>query len=125
MQQGAVLFPEGERINNSPEYTAGLSADYVFPLSSNDKQGRFSIAANYNSEQSIQKLAGGLPVVNKSDDIINARMSLGIESGDKWSARLFIDNLLNEDGSVDAPLGAVPDVRLRPRTAGIQLTYNH
>src|SRR5579863_404945 len=29
---GTVLFPEGSRPNYSPKYTAGLSAQYAFPL---------------------------------------------------------------------------------------------
>ena len=123
-QQGLVLFSKGTRISSSPEYTAGISADYVFPLIGDELQGRVSFAANYSSEQITQSLVGTLNVIDESDDIFNAKINLLVESGDQWSAGFFVENISNEDGQVSAPVTSFPSVRLRPRTAGVQLTLN-
>ena len=119
---GSVIFEEGRRINLSAEYTAGFSAEYVFPVFS-DLQSRFFVGGNYNSE--LLNLIGTTEPV--SDEIFNARMSLGIEPLDaNWGISLFVENLTDEDGRVDPFTPAVDaSVRLRPRTAGVQFIFNY
>ena len=114
-----TLFEKGERLNLSPEYIAGASVDYAFPLGS--LEARFSASANYSSEQVFRTTFGR----GTSDEILIARTSFGIESTNNWTATLYIDNVNNEDGIlVGTPFG-VPDwqTRTRPRTMGLQLEY--
>jgi len=42
---GVVLFNEGDRLNQSPEWTAGASTDYRFPVGRNGLEAWFSASA--------------------------------------------------------------------------------
>lgn len=127
IQSGAVLFSENSRLNNSPEYTAGGSIDYEFPVGVGDLLGRFSFIANYSSKKINAGLDGDTPTLFESGDNFNANMKFDIGT-DNWSAGVFVDNLTNEDKAL-SPSGASDELgtapRLRPRTIGIQLSYNY
>jgi hypothetical protein len=56
--------------------------------------------------------------------MIVGRTSLTVDSPSWWSASLFIDNVSNEDGSpAKPPFFPTEDrnMRIRPRTVGVQL----
>lgn len=122
-----VLFPKGDRLSGSPEYTAGASADYVFTLGGSGLEGRLSAAANYTSVQKTRGFDGeGNLLIGPGDPMVITRASFSIGAADRWEATLFGDNLGDEDGAIVrdpfSPLGNT-GLRARPRTIGIQLEY--
>ncbi|HET9444808.1 MAG TPA: TonB-dependent receptor, partial [Steroidobacteraceae bacterium] len=121
---GFVLFAEGDRLNYSPEYTLGASADYRFPLGGGGFEATVSLSANYTSEQDLRTLLGA-PFHTVGDEMLLARASFTVASAEHWNASLFADNIANEDGTPIRSPAAVPDfsVRVRPRTIGLQLEY--
>jgi iron complex outermembrane recepter protein len=121
ISSGVALFEKGDRLNSSPEYTAGASAQYRFPLSA-AFSGQFSVSANYSSEQSTHLLRG-TAIVLEGDDVLIARAAFSILSADRWTATLFVDNLSNEYGVLVPFTPPELNPRLRPRTMGVQFDY--
>jgi outer membrane receptor protein involved in Fe transport len=122
---GVVMFDKGDRLNLSPEYTAGASVDYSWPL------GHFtagvSAAANYTSAQIQRTAAGPFALSASGESMLIARTNFSLAAGN-WIATLFADNINNEnDAALRSPLlafGAVDwSLRARPRTVGLQLEY--
>jgi iron complex outermembrane recepter protein len=122
---GALLFAAGERLNFSPEYTIGTSADFSFPLGSGGYVGSFAAGANYVSEQTEKALLGGRVNRGRGDSIVVGTASFSIESPSNWTTRLFVDNVNNEDGALTRPGLGIPAwaTYLRPRTYGLQFEY--
>jgi outer membrane receptor protein involved in Fe transport len=120
-----LLFSKGDRLNFSPEYTAGGFANYGFPLGGGFK-GRFSASANYISKQTTHDPSAPAPtVIETGDTLLIARTSFSIISPYRWTATLFVDNVNNDHAGM--PSGdAVPswDTQVRPRTMGVQLDYH-
>jgi iron complex outermembrane recepter protein len=122
--EGALLFAKGDRLNLSPEYTVGAFAEYAFPVGASGFKGRLSGSANYTSIQNERILSAGDVTVLTSNSMLIARANFSIEAPARWSAMLFADNINNEDGT---PLrGSLPDwdLRIRPRTVGLQVEYH-
>jgi outer membrane receptor protein involved in Fe transport len=126
---GAVLFSEGDRLNQSPEYTVGGSADYSFPVGLSGLEARLSASANYIAKQENTDLIGNQVVTNPGDAMLIARLSLAIHaSDDRWAVTLFSDNINNERGTPlrDTILNRDDgDLRVRPRTTGLQIDYRY
>ena len=124
--QGAVqLFAKGDRQNFSPELTAGVFADYNFPMGMAGYSGRISVAGNYSSKQGRRSVFGGRQVLGDGDPMFMSRASFGVIAPSHWEASLFVDNLNNENGAVvGSPFfGVDGSTRIRPRTIGLQLDY--
>jgi hypothetical protein len=53
------------------------------------------------------------------------RVSATLNSPSRWSASLYVDNVNNEQGAYLKDQGGIPnrDMRVRPRTVGLQLDY--
>jgi iron complex outermembrane receptor protein len=124
---GAVLFPKGGRLNFSPEYTAGLSLDYAFPLGSSGLGGRLFASGNYISEQDNRVLLGSTVVIGRGDPTYMSRAGFSLTSNGGWAATLFCDNLSNYQESPIPGYGGFPLYRgrVQPRTVGLQLEYRH
>lgn len=124
--EGVLLFAKGDRLNLSPEYTAGAFSDYVFPLGASGLNARLSASANYSSSQAQRTITTGVKVVQVGDPIFTARAGFSIVSPNRWTAGVFVENLTDEDGSPARNLAVVTDwdLRVRPRTIGVQLDYN-
>ena len=122
---GVAVFSKGERGNTSPETTAGITADYLFPLGVNGYEGRFSGSVNYQSERVVKDVPGGVLVARKGDSLTQARLSFAVDSPDKWTLTAYVDNATNEDGKVLE--GELPNwtSRVRPRTVGLQVEYKY
>jgi iron complex outermembrane recepter protein len=121
---GSVLFNEGDRLNLSPEYTAGASADYEFPLGGS-LRARFGVSGNYIPSKTMRVFGVGPTVVQPSDDMLLAGVHVVVESADdRWVATLFADNVTNWDGRATPSRSDGPLVgRQRPRTVGLQLDF--
>lgn len=125
-RDGILLFEAGDRLNSSPEYTAGASLDYTVGLGSRGLKARFSASGNYVSEQGFWAIVGPSRIRGLGDEMLIARTSLAIESLQGWTATLFADNLNDERGAPFRLGELYPDVwdtRVRPRTIGVQLEY--
>lgn len=122
--RNVLLFPEGSRLNDSPEWTGSVGATYraATPMQGTD----FVLSANhaYGSRRLLRFLTAGVITETQSDVMRQLKVTLGMEN-DRWSVELFGDNLLNEEGAVTAPDINVAGtaVRLRPRTIGLQAAY--
>lgn len=123
---GLVLFPKGSRLNFSPEYTAGGSATYEFPLGSGGWRGRASISGNFTSPQSYVSLYNGVAAATGNTMFV-ARADFSILFSKKWGVTVFVDNLTNDRGTPVAtpylPTTMDWNDRIRPLTAGLRLTY--
>jgi iron complex outermembrane recepter protein len=122
---GLLVFRKGERLNLSPKYTIGGSAQLRLPMGSSGYKWTTSGSINYTSSRARRLFnITGVTVNDKSLLLASAR--IGIESPDGWTLSLYGDNLLNEqDPVVGIPAGGVPEqqTRLRPRTIGAQLDF--
>jgi iron complex outermembrane receptor protein len=121
---GLILFNKGDRLNYSPETTAGASADYIFPLAWSGLKGRLSLSANHTSELDLRRINNALtgPAVARGDPMFFTRASFSIESAGHWTATLFGENLNNEQGATVRVPNVEDDFsRPRPRTVGVQL----
>lgn len=119
---GIVLFRKGERLNRSPSTILVGTADYGFSLGGRDAS--LSGSLNYTSRQSDRGISGGQTLVARGQEQIigGARFSVGLT--EMLRATLFVDNVTNQNpriiGSATIPTNDF-DLRIRPRTFGIQL----
>jgi iron complex outermembrane receptor protein len=122
----AILFSKGDRLNYSPKFTGGASADYTMRFGAGF-EGRLSVSGNYTSKQTEHLLNGAIgTVVNTGNPLLVGHAALSVYSPKHWSAGLFVDNFNNNYGAVPAfgfPV-AEQSPRLRPRTMGVQFDYS-
>jgi iron complex outermembrane receptor protein len=122
-----LLFAKGERLNRSPEYTAGASLRYAFTLGGSGYAGNVATSGNYTSQMSAPPqigVANGL--VFDGSVLVTARASATLNAPAHWSLTAFVDNIGNNYRS---PLPEFPglqewDERIRPRTYGLQFEYH-
>jgi iron complex outermembrane recepter protein len=119
---GAVLFYEGSRPNDSPEYTGGLSAHYGFPLGGTGAKGAFSVSGNYISPLNTTFLGSG---AKGGNSLLLTQGDFSVQFPSHWTVALFVDNANNYHGTQE-PYPGVPqwDTRLRPRTYGVRFDYH-
>ncbi len=119
---GDVLFAEGARPNDSPAYTAGLSADYVFPLGIGAAKGIVSLSGNYISPLNTTTIGDGAIGGNS---LVLSQARAGVQFPEHWTIALFVDNANNYHGTQE-PVDGVPqwDTRIRPRTYGVRFDYH-
>jgi iron complex outermembrane recepter protein len=121
---GVVFYNKGDRLNQSPEYTAGFHLNYIFDLGVQGLEGRLGGSVNYHSKLEQRGLNGTVAAFSESDEILKARINFAVED-EQWSAMLYIDNVTNEDGATNAPtIGTLP-TQIRPRTVGLQVSYRY
>jgi iron complex outermembrane recepter protein len=130
ISQGAVLFAEGDRLNFSPEYTASASADYVFPIGGGGFSGRLATSASYTSVQGFRSIINGAQSLAFGEPMLIARSSISIQAPAHWDVTVFVDNINDErDAIYGNPFAGFPlpfaDVRVRPRTVGVQFEYRY
>src|SRR3546814_2456653 len=81
-----LLFDKGDRLNFSPEYTIGGSADYSFDIG--QYNGTFSVSGNYTSRRSLHTIARG-PVVTTGDHLYIARTTFTVERLEEHTSALL------------------------------------
>jgi outer membrane receptor protein involved in Fe transport len=117
------LFDKGDRLSASPETTASIYADYRFPFGGSGFRGVLSGSLNYVSPQNSVSLARGRA---ESDESRISQASFALEAPEHWTARLFVDNLTNEQVNA-SPFNFLPEwePQIRPRTVGLQFEYKY
>lgn len=121
-----VLFPKGARLAFSPALTAGASADYVMLLGGSGYKAAFSASVNHVSAEEFRAVAGTGVQINRGDPMTIGRVAASLVAPTRWTATLYVDNVNNEQGSpyVNGGGGRTDrDMRVRPRTAGVQVEY--
>jgi iron complex outermembrane recepter protein len=120
-----TLFRAGERINNSPQWNGSIGADYSVPTPMTGVRAIFSTDFSYRSGIVLRALANNVVTASDADTIRRLNAAIGLE-GARWSAELFGDNLLNEWEQIapEDSVSANTSVRMRPRTIGLQATFN-
>ncbi|MBS0393546.1 MAG: TonB-dependent receptor [Proteobacteria bacterium] len=124
---GALLFPDGSRIDSSPAYTAGANLQYSFPFGGSGWTGQFQAIGRYTSSQTTTSASVGVnepPVVVKSDTITTARVAFSVTAPAHWRVMLFSDNVGNNRGVPLASQTPYSSISQRPRTTGLQLDYS-
>lgn len=115
------VFAEGDRINDVPEWTAGLTADYTLPIFSDRMLFVVRGAAQYASAREQRSFGTFV----KGDDTVTVDLRAGIETG-RWGVHLFAANLFDEQGLIN-PVQSTTRIdygmRPRPRTVGINVKY--
>jgi outer membrane receptor for ferric coprogen and ferric-rhodotorulic acid len=115
---GVPVFSKGDRLANSPAETFNPSFAYTFPFGASGLSGQFAGNLYYTSAAFTTR--NGAKSEVDSRRIVQA--SFAIEAGDRWSVRVYADNLndyVNEDPSIFPEFVA----RVRPRTIGMQFEY--
>ncbi|WP_346837871.1 TonB-dependent receptor [Microbulbifer sp. SAOS-129_SWC] len=129
-----LVAEKGERLPSTAEHTLSASMDHTAELG-NGLMLVSRLGAYYQSE-SMNTVGGGATAADiDAFSLWNASTTL---SADKWSATLFVKNLLNEDGVTgvlpEAYMGTAPaenfygnaskDYISLPRTIGLSGSYN-
>jgi iron complex outermembrane receptor protein len=122
---GSLLFPAGARIDASPEYTAGVTAEYDFPLGSHGWTAGFGLDGRYTSEQTTTSTSttSALPIVLESNVITTGDVSFSVNSPKHWRWMLYCDNVGDNRRVPLASMTPYEDVSIQPRTIGVQLNY--
>ena len=122
-----LLFVRGQRLNRSPEYTAGASVRYTFRLGSGGYTGNLAASGNYTSQMSAPPQIGvANGMIFEGSNLVIARVSATLKAPAHWSVTAFVDNINNYNRS---PFPEFPglqewDERVRPRTYGLQVEYH-
>lgn len=127
-----VNFPghKGDRIPNVPEFTFNASAQYNFDVTS-DIGGVFRVDYSWLGESSTEFRPKGSaddgfnPFTEKVGGYSNLNARLGLET-EKWSANLFVNNLFDTRGIVDAIASdqdPLSHLVTRPRTYGLNVSW--
>ena len=125
---GSLLFPSGSRIDSSPAYTAGATAQYRFQLGSSGWTGQLEALGRYTSLQTTTNASSGSslpPVVSKSDVITTGRVAFSVAAPSHWRVMAYCDNVGNNRGVPLASRTPYDSVSSRPRTMGVQLDYSY
>ena len=125
---GQLLFPSGSRIDDSPAFTAGVSAQYDIPFGSGGWSGQAAATARYTSLQTTTSASSGSglpPVVVESNSITTARTSFTFVAPAHWRVMLYCDNVGNNRGVPLANTTAYTSISQQPRTAGVQVDYRY
>jgi outer membrane receptor protein involved in Fe transport len=119
-----VTVRKGQRFVNSAKYNASASIDYGREINASGAEAYISGSMSYVSPKFSQ--VGSNPVKSDSLTVVNA--SVGLRTKRHWSIGVFVDNLTDENGAAYrapfAPSGDW-DSRLRPRTIGLQASYQY
>jgi len=116
--RGVLVYAKGDRLDESPELTAGGRLSYAFDIA-RDYTGTFAGGVDYHSKMVSRNISTGAE--DFGDDILTARVSFTLGGASGWNAMIFCDNLTDEAGIVRPFPGiAYYSDRLRPRTIGLQ-----
>ncbi|QIB64543.1 TonB-dependent receptor [Kineobactrum salinum] len=122
---GEFTPEKGDRIPDVPEFTANAFVEYVFPMPMNGWEG--SLRADYAFVgKSYRTFRPEDPSQREQGDYSLVNLGFNVDDGERYRIGLFVDNLLNENGTVthfvDANLRRPDQVTpTQPRTVGLRL----
>ena len=120
----ADVDQDGNDLPKAPEFSLSLGGEYHMTL---EDLGNLILRMEYSYRDRIFYTLFNDPLAAAdSHDIVNGRLTLNSRD-DKWSAALYVRNLLDEDYEVGGFRGgAFGNIAQfgRPRTYGINLKYN-
>jgi len=127
-----VVFPgrKGDRVPNVPKLTFNASAQHTFEVTS-EITGLFRFDYSWVSSSFTEFRprgagdAGFNPHTEKVGGYNNFNARIGLET-ETWSAKLFVNNLFDERGVVDAissDQDPLAQIVIRPRTYGLNVTW--
>ncbi len=120
-----VGVTKGDKITNTPEWTASLLAQYLFPVTQGF-QGYLQGSYLYTDEILDPSNSRGTPVRPAFSTV---GLRLGVQK-DNWEVVLFVDNLTDERGVLFSSINQAPNTLpllidhigvIRPRTYGLTL----
>lgn len=120
-----VGVTKGDKITNTPEFTASLLAQYLFPVA-DGFQGYLQGSYQYTDEILDPTTSRGTPV-RPSFSTVDLRLGVQHEN---WEIVLFVDNLTDERGVLVSSINQAPNTLpfladtlavIRPRTFGVTL----
>jgi outer membrane receptor protein involved in Fe transport len=119
------LFNSGDRLNNSPKYTASGSIAYRCSIG-RGFAAHFAAAANYTSPQYFRYPAGTTANISNGDAMLLARANIAIEAPQHWAMTGYVENLTDNRKRAVSNFG-IPDLygRVRPRTVGLEVDYKY
>ena len=113
-----VIFPKGERPDDSPAATLGGALDYRADIGSN-LELNLAASVAYVSKAAAHSKTG---VKTEGDDFTNVGLRAGLDIGQRWKASIYAENLLNQNPVLRAyPGDPTFNSRIRPRTIGAQI----
>lgn len=122
------LFLEGDRINDSPEYTVGGAIDYSFAVGASGAIGHVSASASYRGKY-FNKIGDGADADLDPDSLrtgsrLLARAEVGVALSRGWDINAYVDNLTDNYSGIPTEFAIDSWVaRPRPRTYGLQVEY--
>ena len=123
---GNCLICAGDKLRRSPDNTWGADVGYDFQIAGNDAFVRLNYwHKDKTTTEGFNSNDGEVPI--PAQDVVNA--SAGVHFG-AWSAKLYADNLTDEIPFLQVipnasdPTLAARASSIRPRTYGLQFTYN-
>ena len=123
-----VGVTKGDKITNTPEFTASLLAQYLFPVA-DEYQGYIQASYQYTDEILDPTTSRGTPV---RPSFSTAGLRFGVQH-ENWEVVLFVDNLTDERGRLFESIQQAPNTLpflanivgvIRPRTFGVTLRFN-
>lgn len=121
-----VQFEKDSRLDQSAEWTGSARVDYRFPIGGSGYEGHFSGSMKYSDPLNVRFAAGDLST--RADEILLSSISLTVSPPSEGvSFSFYVDNLNDEDGiaAVFEPDFPLVDSRLRSRTYGLRVNYQH
>lgn len=120
----ADVDQDGNDLPKAPEFSVSLGSEFHLPL---EDMGSLILRMEYSYRDRIFYTLFNDPLAAAaSHNIVNGRLTLNSRD-DKWSAAVYVRNLLDEDYEVGGFRGgAFGNIAQfgRPRTYGINLKYN-
>lgn len=110
---------DGAPLYNVPRRSLFATAGYRWPVGAT-LAATLDASAYHHSRRET-----GLVQGEHGDGITRLDLRAGLESPRGWSGHLYGDNLLDERGAVDGRDLSGNATRLRPRTFGIEIRYDH
>lgn len=113
-----VVYKKGDRISDVPRTTAGLTADYTYPL----PHGGLNFVAHASAQYAAAREQVSFTTVTTGDPVTIVDARVGLEAM-RWGLYLFGSNLLNNKALI-TPFDANDyGPRPRPRTVGVNFKY--
>lgn len=120
-----LLFAEGTRVNDSPEWTGSVTAEYRTPFVATGLDLVWAGNYTFSTERVGRYLNGATVSQGVSDTYGLVNTSVGLK-GDHWTISLFADNVFDEDAAIGSRsiFNSLQADRARPRTIGLQLNFH-